>query len=214
MGASIAQSHLPRPAKRARGVETTSDASAPGGPPARSSSVASGGAVGALDADGEQLLRAADARQLERAGEQRLARAPRARAAAPRRSRRCSGAARRSFTRNRSSLVANLILPVSARSFSSSDAACSVRRARSRQPLARRQAGALAVVEQAEAPLALVDEVVRAVADQHDARALRHVLVVGDVDRQLGQRALLDPAVEHRESAPRRRASRADSGVR
>ena len=108
------------------------------------------------------------------------------------------GAASRSFTRNSSSLVANLTLPVSARSRSSSEAACSVRRAN--RPAARpAPARALAVVEQARPAFALVEEVVRTVADQHHARPLGHVPVVGDVDGQLGQRALLDPAVKYRD---------------
>jgi hypothetical protein len=60
-----------------------------------------------------------------------------------------------------------------------------------------------AVVQQAGTPLALVQEVIGAVADQHDARALRHVQVVRDVDDELGEEVLLDPAVKHRDEGLR-----------
>ena len=109
------------------------------------------------------------------------------------------GAARRSLTRNSSSLVAKLTLPASAGSRSSSAAACSVRRARSPSRSPGGQPRALAVVQQAGPALAFVHEVIGAVADQHDAGTLRHVPVVGDVDGQLGEQPLLDPAVEHRD---------------
>ena len=45
-------------------------------------------------------------------------------------------------------------------------------------------------------PAALVDAVVDLVADQDHARTVGHVRVVGDVDQQARQRALLDEAVE------------------
>ncbi len=55
---------------------------------------------------------------------------------------------------------------------------------------------ALPVVEEAEPPLALVHEIVRTVTNESHAGPLGHVRVVGDVDEELGERVLLDPAMK------------------
>ena len=187
MGASIAQSHLPRPAKRREGRErgqTTSDASATGGPPARSSSVASGGDVGLL-------IRTANSSfgPPARASSNGPANSVLQSASSSGRS-----AANVASRVRRGEAVVHAEQELVGRELDLAGQRQVLLQQRRRvqraprqiaQPLGRRQAGALAVVEQAGAPLALVEEVVRAVADQDDARALRDVLVVGDVDRQL-----------------------------
>ena len=53
-----------------------------------------------------------------------------------------------------------------------------------------------AAVEEAELAASLVERVDRVVTDEHDTRALGHVGVVGDVDHQLLERSLLDPAMK------------------
>jgi hypothetical protein len=60
---------------------------------------------------------------------------------------------------------------------------------------------ALPAVEQAEPPFPLIEEVVGGVADQDHARSVMHVPVVGDVDHELVEHAIFDPAVKHRDEA-------------
>ena len=83
------------------------------------------------------------------------------------------------------------------------------------RPAQRRQArrqgapgGLLAVVHQPQPAAAVVEREIALVGDEHDAGALRHVLVVGDVDQQLIDRAGLDPAVEDRHHLARLEGAR------
>jgi hypothetical protein len=109
------------------------------------------------------------------------------------------GAASRSLTRKSSSLVAKRTLPAEGRIALEQGRRVQRSPRQIAEPLVRRQPRALAVVQQAGPSLAFVHEVVGTVADQHHTRPLGHVPVVGDVDGQLGEQPLLDPAVEHRD---------------
>ncbi len=60
---------------------------------------------------------------------------------------------------------------------------------------------ALVDEEQAELAAAAIESVIHLVADQHDVRAVGDVGVVHDVDHELVENALTDPAVEDRDVA-------------
>ena len=59
--------------------------------------------------------------------------------------------------------------------------------------------GLLATVEQSEAALGQVQAVIRLMPDQHDTGAVRHVTVIGYVDKQLRADTILYPAMEDRD---------------
>jgi hypothetical protein len=94
---------------------------------------------------------------------------------------------------------------VAKRSFPESAGSRSKRLGRVRRPprevgeaIGWRRTGSFAVVEEPEPAFALIHEVIRAVADEHDAGALRHLEVIGDVEDQLREHPVFDPAVKYR----------------